>query len=219
MIKTILLDLDGTLTDPFPGISRCIMHALEQMDMPVPGDVALQRWIGPPLKASFAHYFGELGVERDANLALQFYRERFGHTGLFENALYPGIPEMLSILVDHGHSLYLATAKPAVYAQQIVEHFSLCRWLSGVHGSELDGTRTDKVDLLQHIIEQERLDANLCMMIGDREHDMLAARYHGMVAVGVLWGYGTESELHRAGAQWLVTDPQQLSGILSDTAE
>ena len=212
--NTILLDLDGTLTDPFLGISRCIAHALQKLELPVPDDLSLRHWIGPPLKQSFARYFQGLTVTRDPKLAVDYYRERFTHTGVFENAVYPGIPELLAELAEAGHSLLVATAKPTVYAARIVAHFELDQWLCAVHGSEFDGTRIDKVDLLQYTIDREGLDAKLCTMIGDREHDMLAGRYHGMSAIGVLWGYGTESELHEAGAQYLVETPGELLTIL-----
>ncbi len=209
-------DLDGTLTDPGQGISRCIDHALTAMGLPVPDAEHLRRWIGPPLLHSFETYFDALGVNADPHRALSLYRERFSGPGMFENTLYPGTAMLLEHLKGRHHAMFLATAKPVVFAKPIVEHFRLGRWLDGVHGSELDGRRTDKVELLQFILDEEGLDASRCLMIGDREHDMLAARYHGMTAVGVLWGYGSRAELINAGAEHLVSKPQQLLAILDN---
>lgn len=213
--SAILLDLDGTLTDPGLGIGRCIAFALEGLGLPLPAPAELRSWIGPPLRHSFARYFENLDVPADPDTALARYRERFGETGIFENELYPGIPDWLAGLAQDGNRLLLATSKPHVYANRIVRHFGLDAWLEGIYGSELDGRRVDKVELLAHVIEREGLDASECMMIGDREHDMLAARFHGMTAVGVLWGYGSERELTLAGAHRLITEPQQLDTILS----
>jgi phosphoglycolate phosphatase len=213
----LLFDLDGTLTDPFPGISRCIAHALEQQGLVVPETENLRPWIGPPLLQSFADYFERLGAG-DADLALFHYRQRFGETGLFENTVYEGVSGVLGLLADSGHRLYLATAKPAIYATKIVDHFSLGRFLVHSYGSELDGTRTDKVELLQYIIDREHLDPAECAMIGDRKHDMIAARYHGMRAIGVLWGYGSETELLEAGAEVLVNSPEELIEVMGRLA-
>jgi phosphoglycolate phosphatase len=202
------------LTDPFKGIARCIEHALSELGLPVPDKHALRPWIGPPLLESFAAWFEYLGVSASPRQALALYRERFAGTGLYENEVYPGIPDVLRQLSDHGYRLILATAKPGVFARPIVDHFGLDRWLAGVYGSELDGRRTDKVELLQFILEREALEPGQCVMIGDREHDMRAARYHGMGAIGVLWGYGSDRELLDSGADRLVTEPQQLTTIL-----
>lgn len=208
-----LLDLDGTLTDPFPGISRCITHALNKLNLPAPDSAELRKWIGPPLLNSFQTYLDSKGGG-DAGDALRFYRERFARIGLFENSVYDGIPELLDTLHLHSDRLILATAKPAVYARRIVRHFGLDRWLQAVYGSELDGRRTDKIELLGHIMHQQELHPAECIMIGDREHDMLAARFHGASAVGVLWGYGTPLELLESGAETLVASPAEMADLL-----
>lgn len=206
----ILLDLDGTLTDPFPGISRCIVHAVEEQGLSPPPERQLGDWIGPPLLESFTRYFEHLGAG-DAERALSRYRARFSEKGLFENAVYEGIPQLLRGWRAKGKRLYLATSKPEVYAKRIVEHFRLDRYLSGVHGSELDGRRTDKVDLLEHVIRSEKLLPGECAMVGDRKQDVSAARYHGMRAIGVLWGYGSREELLAAGAECLAVDCPDLA--------
>lgn len=212
-MRSVLLDLDGTLTDPFEGITRCIIHALEVQELPAPGLEEQRAWIGPPLQITFADYFKALG-QGDVELAIESYRERFAHTGMYENAVYAGVPDMLERLAGSGCSLYLATVKPTVFAERIVAHFGLDRWLQRSYGSELDGTRIDKVDLLQYILDEERLGPADCVMVGDRHNDMEAARYHGVRAIGVLWGYGSEEELLEAGAEELVKAPADLLATL-----
>lgn len=214
MAQNILLDLDGTLTDPFPGIGACIAFALEELNIAVPGQEDLRRWIGPPLLKSFDDHFNSLSVTADAERALSLYRERFSDKGLFENEVYAGIPQVLSDLKEAGNRMFLATAKPHIYARRIVEHFGLDGFLQQSYGAELDGTRTDKVDLIQYIIDEESLDPLNCAMIGDRKHDMIGARHHGMQAIGVLWGYGSGEELLEAGAEQLVEYPSDLLNIL-----
>ena len=215
---TCLLDLDGTLTDPFPGISRCIGHALTVMGVPVPEDAELRKWIGPPLKQSFNSCLESVG-EGDSDKALRLYRERFSDLGLYENSVYDGIPELLEKLHKQSIRLILATAKPSVYAHRIIEHFGLDRWLDAAYGSELDGRRSNKVELLGYLLKEQQLGPDECQMVGDREHDMLAARYHGAGAIGVLWGYGTPIELLESGAETLVASPAELAEILSGETE
>jgi len=215
-LPVCLLDLDGTLTDPFTGISRCIGHALETMGFPVPEGQALKTWIGPPLRNSFEQYLDSCGGG-DADHALRLYRERFANTGLYENNVYNGITTLLEGLHRSSIPLFVATSKPTVYAQQIVRHFKLGHWFKAVHGSELDGCNSNKTDLLRHIVDQWSLDPAECVMVGDREFDMKAARYHGMAAIGVLWGYGSATELLEAGAETLVSAPDELQQLLIDS--
>ena len=214
-VSTIALDLDGTLTDPGEGIFACVRHALRALNLPVPTDDSLRAWIGPPLLGSFTAWYDEIGADKDPHQALALYRERFSAVGLFENEVYPGMEAALDGLREAGHRLYLATSKPEVYARRITSHFGLDTRLQGVYGSELDGRRADKVELLRHILAREGIDPATCAMVGDREYDMRAARAHGMLAVGVLWGYGSQRELEAAGAQALATNPQHLLDILT----
>jgi phosphoglycolate phosphatase len=139
----LLFDLDGTLTDPFTGITKCISYALNMLDRKLPPGESLRWCIGPPLKDSFAKL---LASDDDAltERAVAFYRERFGTVGLFENEVYDGIPEVLEALQKNGHTLYVATSKPVVYAKRIIDHFGLHRYFKWIFGSELDGTRSDK---------------------------------------------------------------------------
>lgn len=209
MEKAVLFDLDGTLTDPFEGISRCITYALKTMDVPVPDKDSLREWIGPPLKGSFRSYFESVSdravEEARVNRAVTLYRQRFTDKGLYENCCYPGIDQVLGTLSDTGYQLFLATAKPTIYAEKIVAHFQLDQWLDGVYGSELDGMRSDKTELLAYLLEKETLNPESCIMIGDRHQDMLAADNHGIYSMGVLWGYGSMKELEQAGAHQVLT--------------
>ena len=208
-MKALLFDLDGTLTDPREGITRSIAHALERLGIEPPPLQQLTFAIGPPLRLSFARLLATEKRET-IELAVKHYRERFADVGLFENAPYDGIAETLGALAAGGAPLFVATSKPLVYARRIVDHFDLGRHFIEVHGCELDGTREDKRDLIAHILPRHRLDAARAVMIGDRGADMLAARHHGLGAVGALWGYGTREELLEHGAQRLCAGPRQL---------
>ena len=165
--------------------------------------------IGPPLKDSFAKL---LDSADDAIIAkaVAFYRERFSTVGLFENEVYDGIPEALEALRENGHTLYVATSKPAVYAERIVAHFGMQRYFKGVFGSELDGTRSDKGSLISHILKRELIAPSETAMIGDRVHDIVGATENGICGFGVLWGYGTQDELENSGAYAFFKTPREL---------
>lgn len=208
----LLLDLDGTLTDPKEGITRCIQYALERLGRPVPETDALLGCIGPPLHASFIDLLG--GDEALAHRAVALYRERFGDIGLYENTPYPGISRTLDELRGCGARLFLATSKPTIYARRIITHFRLDGPLEDVFGSELDGTRTDKTRLLAHVLGRAGLRPEETAMIGDREHDMLGARANRILPVGVTWGYGSRQELLNAGAARLMDEPRELVQLL-----
>jgi phosphoglycolate phosphatase len=217
-MKAILFDLDGTLTDPREGITRSIAYALERMGIEPPPLDDLTFAIGPPLRRSLARLLGDetpAQVER----ALALYRERFADVGLFENAPYDGIADVLRSLAAAGATLYVATSKPRVYAERIVRHFGLAAHFEAIHGCELDGTREDKRDLLAHLLPHHGVAAPDAAMIGDRGADMLAARHHGVRAVGALWGYGTRAELHEAGADVLCGSPRELASVLLTARE
>ncbi len=211
-MRTIFFDLDGTLTDPKDGITRCIQYALESLGAIVPTTDELLWCIGPPLQASFVELLD--GDEVSAGKAVALYRERFTETGLYENTLYDGIPEVLSELQAAGDRLFVATSKPHVYAERIVRHFGLDSYFDTVFGSELDGTRVDKSDLLAYAIERTETETGTAVMIGDRKHDMIGAQNNGLTGIGVLYGYGSHEELRTAGAQQLVSSPDTLLAAL-----
>lgn len=207
MSRYVYIDLDGTLTDPFEGISRCIAYALETLGYETPADHDLHRFIGPPLLDTF----GELVGPERASRALELYRERFGDVGWRENTVYPGVRESLADITAAGHRCFVATTKPHVFARRIVEHFELSSFFEDIYGSELDGTRTDKTELLR-FAARERSDDWPSVMIGDRRHDVVGALNNGFLAIGATWGYGTEEELRGAGAHCLVAAPEELPG-------
>ncbi|HET7884732.1 MAG TPA: HAD family hydrolase [Bradyrhizobium sp.] len=199
-MNTAFFDLDGTLTDPKPGITGCIQYALDRLGFVAPPADDLIWCIGPPLHASMKKF---VGTDELATRAVELYRERFGDVGLFENEVYDGIEQTLSDVAATGRRLFVATSKPKVYADRIIAHFGLSRHFERVFGSELDGTRTDKAELLAYALAETHTDPRRAIMIGDRSHDMIGARKNGMKAIGVLYGYGSLTELTDAGAHHL----------------
>lgn len=198
MINTVLIDLDGTLTDPKVGITTSARYGLNKIGHPIADDVNIDWIIGPPLKASLAKILNVSVNDDLAEQALLGYRERFAVTGLFENLVYPSVAETLKALNERGYNLYVATAKPTIYAKQILEHFNLAQYLKVIYGSELTGERTNKAELIAYILEQEKLKAENCLMIGDREYDILGARKNGIETIAVEYGYGSNDELNKA---------------------
>ncbi|MBV9495792.1 MAG: HAD hydrolase-like protein [Acidobacteria bacterium] len=203
---TLIFDLDGTLTDPREGITRCIRHALEHLGLDSPQTHDLERWIGPPLLDTFTAI---VGSDR-APVALEAFRARYGEVGLYENRLYDGIASALASLQRVGHTLLVATSKPRPYAVRILEHFDLHRLFDGVYGAELSGERAAKTELLTHLLREERLDAKDAVMIGDRKHDVVAAKAVCMRSVGVAWGFGSKDELKNAGADTICASIDEL---------
>jgi phosphoglycolate phosphatase len=209
----LLFDLDGTLTDPFEGITKCIQYSLLSLGRPSPPRESLRWCIGPPLKNSLS----QLLASDDDQLteeAVAAYRERFGVVGLYENDVYPDIPEMLGGLKEMGHTLFVATSKPTVYAERIIDHFDLWPYFIRIYGSELDGTRVDKTSLIAHILQNESIASSETFMIGDRKHDIIGAKANGIHGFGVLWGYGTREELEASGAYACIAEPHELAGAL-----
>jgi phosphoglycolate phosphatase len=205
----ILFDLDGTLIDPFPGITNCIRHAFFALGRHAPEPDALRWCIGPPLKKSLMSLLGTIDDEL-AEKALVKYRERYASEGLYESAVYPSIHHALAELREAGHTLYVATSKPAIYADRIIDHFGLRQYFDNVYGSELNGVRSDKGELIAYILAREGCGTSATVMIGDREHDMIGARKNGTEGIGVLWGYGSPEELRNAGAVCCVESPLQI---------
>ena len=190
---TVLFDLDGTLTDPREGITRSIQFALARLGIDEPDLAKLEHFIGPPLLQAFIQHYGF--DETRAWEAVGHYRERFKVTGLYENLLFEGVLEMLEALVAQGRTLYIATSKPAVFAREIARHFAFDRHFKVIYGSELDGTRTNKVELIAHLLGEEGLEPAQTLMIGDRKHDLIGARQNGLQAVAVGYGFGSYEEL------------------------
>lgn len=202
----VLFDLDGTLTDPYEGITKSIQYALERMGAAVADRRELAGMIGPPLRDSFMARYGMTGGQ--AEEALAHYRAYFGQTGLYENRVYDGAPEMLARLRGAGLRLALCTTKPEVYARRILAHFGLDGYFDAVGGPQLDGTHDQKGDLMAHMIAEGMVDApERCLMVGDRRFDVEAARANGVAALGVSYGYGSLDELRACGPLAIVDSP------------
>ncbi len=214
-LTNLLFDLDGTLTDPKLGITRCIQHALTELGLEPPEADELEWCIGPPLATSFARLLKNNDPER-VQQAVLLYRERFAEVGLYENRVYDGIPETLQALRERGFRLFLATSKPRIFAEKILVHFGLHAFFTGTFGSELNGHLTDKPSLVRHILAKTGGRPEHTMIIGDRKYDLLGGRANAIHAAAVTYGYGSEEELRQAGADVLFHAPQQISSHLTD---
>jgi phosphoglycolate phosphatase len=214
--RHLLFDLDGTLCDPGAGIVHCLQHALRELGVAAPEQHELSRYIGPPLHDSLTVLLDSHDTEL-IRRAVDLYRRRFVSSGMFESTLYPGISDALEALAAAGYQLLIVTSKPTVFARGIIEHIGLARLFKAVYGSELDGTRGRKQELIAHALQQEAIGANHAVMIGDREHDIRGAIANGVRPVGVLWGYGSREELTGAGASILCDAPASLPSHCSNS--
>lgn len=206
---TLFFDLDGTLSDPSDGITRCIQHALQRLGRPYPPKSELQHYIGPPLRWTFPRLLGT----DDASLvdaAIGYYRERYETVGLFENEVYPGIPELLQRLQGAGFPLYVVTSKPTVYSDRIVRHFGLDRFFLKVYGPELDGRFDEKRELVEFILREHRLEPGRTVMIGDRARDVESGRTNGTRTIGVTYGFGSVEEITAAGPDAICHRPEDI---------
>lgn len=211
--KYCLFDLDGTLTDPAPGITGSVAYALEKFGIEVSDRTELNKFIGPPLVYSFKTYFGF--SDEQAKQAVSYYRVRFSAGGLYENELYSGIAELLQSIKTGGGTVILATSKPDVFAVKILEHFDILKHFDFVAGNTLEETRPEKLQVLEHAIKSfPDISSENAVMVGDREYDVLAAKALGLPSVGVLFGYGSREELESAGADMIVQDVAALSKLL-----
>jgi len=215
MYKTILFDLDGTLTDPKPGITKSVQYALSKLGIIEENLEKLTPFIGPPLLASFKEFY-QLNDE-EANLALQYYRERFSKVGLYENAVYEGMKELLETLQSQGKTLFVATSKPTVFSVKILEHFGLYHYFTGVIGSELDGTRVEKSEVIAAVLSEIKdIDLRSIIMVGDRKFDILGAKENNIAVIGVSYGYGSYDELKEAGPNRIIKTVTELKKILCE---
>jgi len=212
---TLLFDLDGTLTDSAPGITNSVRYALDRFGIMEKDDFKLRRFIGPPLIDSFQSFYGF--SPEQARQAVAYYREYFAERGLYENAVYPGIPELLAELQQKGKRLILATSKPTVFSERILEYFDLKKYFSLVVGSNLDGTRITKKEVIQYILGSlAETQRDECIMIGDREHDCIGARECGIDCIAVLYGYGSLEELSAQKPAYLAGSVAELSLLLGN---
>ncbi len=213
MYDTILFDLDGTLTDPGIGITNSVMYALKKYSITVTDRSQLYRFIGPPLIESFETFYGfshEQAVE-----SVGFYREYYRDRGIYENRVYEGIPALLDRLKSAGRRLLLATSKPEEFAVRILEHFELLKYFDIAAGAAMDETRTAKADVIAYALGLAGIkDPCSCIMVGDRKHDILGAKAQSMASMGVLFGYGSLSELEEAGADLIADTVEDIGRLL-----
>ncbi len=215
MIKYILFDLDGTLTDPAEGITNSVSYALQKFGIEVADKRELYKFIGPPLVNSFMEYYGF--SREDAEKGLSYYREYFAPHGIFENEIYGGVKIMLEKLCSNGKKIILATSKPQEFAAKILEHFEIDRYFSMICGNTLSESRPTKRDVIAHIMEKyPDMTADNAVMVGDRKYDIEGAKAFSMRSVGVLYGFGGYEELSAAGADHIVMSVAELEKILLD---
>ncbi len=223
MYHYILFDLDGTLTDPKPGITRCVQYALHKFGIEEPDLDKLEPFIGPPLLDSFQEFYGF--EEEKGQQAIVYYRERFRTVGLFENEVYPGIAQMLARLQEAGCHLAVASSKPEIFVKRILEHFGLSSYFEVVVGSELDGRRARKEEVVEEALRQLLGEEALAqqslrpiedvVMVGDRKFDIQGAKRFGIVSIGVRYGYAGQGELEEAGADRIAATVEELEEALS----
>jgi phosphoglycolate phosphatase len=213
--SNILFDLDGTLTDPKLGITKSVRYALDKFGIHVEDLSSLIPFIGPPLRSSFMEYYGF--PEEKADTAVAYYREYFGSTGIFENGLYEGIDPLLKRLNGRGMAVFVATSKPTVYAVRICEHFGIARYFRAVNGSNLDGTLTDKSELIGRLMDDFGLRRAETVMVGDRMHDIIGAVNNEISSIGVGYGYGSREELCGAGATFYAEAIADVEKILMES--
>ncbi len=216
MMEYILFDLDGTLTDPKVGITSSVQYALKHFGIEEPDLDKLEPFIGPPLRDSFIQFYGF--TEEQAEEAVAKYRERFQNIGIFENKMYPGIPGLLKNLKAAGRKIAIASSKPTVFVERILKHFKIDRYFDVVVGSELDGRRDTKEEVVKEALDQlfagEPMDRTKVVMIGDRKFDIQGAKAWFIKSIGVSYGYGSEKELKEAGAEHVAGSVKQLEELL-----
>lgn len=209
----ILFDLDGTLTDSSPGIINSIIYSLDKYGITDYDASILKKFLGPPLHESFKEFYGfddEKSME-----AVKFYREYFSTKGLLENRVYDGVPKLLKNLADNGKRLIVATSKPQKFTDRIMQHFDLEKYFEFVAGSNMDGTRSKKSDVIEYALNKCQItDKSKVVMIGDRKHDIIGANDVGIDSVGVEYGYGDYYELKSAGATYIAKSVAELENII-----
>ena len=212
MKKAILFDLDGTVLASKEGVFNSVSHALTKLSLPMPSEAELMAFLGPPIQEGFARV---CRVPHDlVDEAIRCYREYYNGGGKFEAEIYKGIADLLNVLRNNGKRCYITTSKPQVFAREILEHFDMADAFDGIYGSELDGTRGEKADVLRYCLAQQGLSAQDAVLVGDRYFDVNGAKEVGMDCIGILYGYGEEEELRAAGATYIAADTTALQKLL-----
>lgn len=212
-MRHVFLDLDGTLVDPREGITSALRHALGEMGAEVPPADELLWCIGPPLRQSLEVL---LGPAADIEEAVEHYRDYYGEIGLSEADLYDGVGEMLVDLRDAGATLYIATSKARIYAERVAEAFGIDAWVEGIFGAELDGSLSDKGELLAYALAETKAEPAESLMLGDRAHDVEGAKLNHIPVIGALWGYADPDELRMADPDALAGTPEEVPEIALD---
>ena len=211
MAKTILFDLDGTLTDSDEGIINCAWHALKAFDLPLPDRETMRAFVGPPLHDSFVRF----GVPEDrTDEAVAIYRSRYIPIGKFENTPYAGIGELLQKLVSDGHKLYVATSKPEAMSVEILAHFDLAKYFTLICGASTDRSRSSKEAVIAYLLALTGEHEDI-VMVGDTAFDVIGAKEHGISTIGVSWGYGEVTDMLHAGAIGIANDMDELYDLLT----
>lgn len=212
-MKYILLDLDGTVTNPAEGITKCFEYALNHFGIEVESRAELEQFIGPPLRKSFMDGFGF--DEEKAELAVAKYRERFIPTGMFENVVYEGMEQALKTLKDAGKVLIVATSKPEHMAKKILAHFGLDVYFDDICGSNDDASRNEKDEVIRYALEKQGItELSDVLMVGDRKFDVIGAAKCGLKCMGVLYGFGDREELETAGAAYIAETVEDMTRII-----
>jgi len=212
--STILFDLDGTLTDPKVGITKSVQFALAKLGIDEPNLEKLTPFIGPPLDVSFQQFYAFNSSEVEQ--AVAYYRENFMKSGMYENVIYEGISELLKFLKDKSKQLVVATSKLTVFAEQILNHFEIDQFFDHVVGSNLDGSRSNKAEIVEYAISKySGSPKSDFIMVGDRKYDIIGANENGIDSIGVMYGYGTQEELAQANATYMIDTVEELFNLLS----
>ena len=209
--KAIFFDLDGTLTDSGEGIMNCAALGLQHFGIAVPSREKMRVFVGPPLDQTFIQF----GVPADkAAEAIAVFRSRYTTVGIFENRPYPGVERMLKVLKEQGHRLFVATSKPEVMANRVLEHFGLSRYFEQIAGATLDGSRIHKADVITYLLSLTG-DVGQTLMVGDTAYDVLGAAEHGISTIGVSWGYGEAADMEKAGAAAIAHTMDELVALIN----
>ncbi len=212
-IENILFDLDGTLTNPKEGIVNSILYALNKMGIQENSPHELDSFIGPPLRESFQMRYN-LSNEKSDEI-VKAYREYFSTKGLYENLLYDGITELIETLHTQKYKLFVATSKPTIYSEQILEHFKLKKYFTEVIGSNVDNTRTDKTEIIAHVVSTHGLQSDKSIMVGDTKFDMIGAKNNSIKTIAVTYGYGSLEELSFHQPDFMVNTCGEIKSIFS----
>lgn len=210
---TVLFDLDGTITDSGPGIINCVKYALKKAGMPDADVSELRAFIGPPLHEQFRDFCGI--TDDQAEEMVRLYRERYSGTGIFENRVYDGVIPMLEQLKGAGIRILLATSKPEKFAKIIADHFGFEEYFDFIGGANMDGTRTDKQEVIEYVLESCGVsDRTDLIMVGDRRYDVEGAKKAGLASMGVLYGYGSREEIEAAGPDLIAETPADVTALI-----